>query len=858
MSTRRAGVRWKLHPIVTITLGLTTAWQLGCGGRADQPVKDQPLAEQVASEKSEDGSEPAGDATSDSTVSIATPANFDLLWEVDSSEHGDLYAIDFAPRGDTLAVGGRLVSLWHPGETKPFAELNEATVDFNFLQTVKALGYSPDGALLAMGCDDGSLRIWSFAEEKLTVRIDAHSEGVTGLAFSPDGLHVATTGQDREVRIWRADSGAQVTALTTDDDRLSAVAYSPKGGLLAACGKVATVWSLADGKVLHVYKDDLAFRIPDVAFSPDGNQLAIAEMAMKGTLWDVAAWEMKATLTGHEGPLSLVAYSSDGTLIATAAQEYTVRIWGAGDGALMQTISTEINGTTETPRDLAWSADGYLLAVVTDMGKIRIWGPAKAAFSSRPVEDSVPAKSTFPDPPAEVISVESVGPEPATTYDALQVIDLRTFPRPKGLEEANATGTQLFYSGENDAEQIRGFYADELTKAGWTDATAVIEGGVEVGHRTFEKDGYRLELNAGGSTVSLRNVGNYAVSRLPRYPDAEDVTADGSMNATQATIVDVEAFLYRELRAQGWIARTRLNSSGTEEPNDRSLRFSRNGTLADYFISAHSRGYPDKTLVQASISLAEDSLPVPSEAEWIEVDDTNRAMCFNCPLSVTQLADYYRAQMPTIGWTPLGDGQQSDSGASLSYLRGDDLLEVRLTATPEGTRAQVGDVRNHLSWIMQVAGGRTSVVDNTVGADEPKNGGIEAADVPIPQDATKVKRKRQSGVIQFETALSPKEAAAFYLEAMKALGWKEGDNNLVDDNFVRIGWTQGDAELGMRASTSGVNLSGNGVLWSKAIPDDELLISFELWLKRNGHMPGLQRLDDYVQEMKPRTLKEER
>ena len=92
----------------------------------------------------------------------------------------------------------------------------------------------------------------------------------------------------------------------------------------------------------------------------------------------------------------------------------------------------------------------------------------------------------------------------------------------------------------------------------------------------------------------------------------------------------------------------------------------------------------------------------------------------------------------------------------------------------------------------------------------------------------------------------------------KFKGWKEGDNNLVDDNFVRIGWTQGDAELGMRASTSGVNLSGNGVLWSKAIPDDALLISFALWLKRNGHAPGLQRLDDYVQEMKPRTLKEGR
>ena len=73
MSARRAEVRLKRHPIMIITLGLTIAWQLGCGGRPDQPVKDQPLAEQVASEKSEDVSEPAGDATSDGTVSIATP-----------------------------------------------------------------------------------------------------------------------------------------------------------------------------------------------------------------------------------------------------------------------------------------------------------------------------------------------------------------------------------------------------------------------------------------------------------------------------------------------------------------------------------------------------------------------------------------------------------------------------------------------------------------------------------------------------------------------------------------------------------------------------------------------------------------
>ncbi len=56
-----------------------------------------------------------------------------------------------------------------------------------------AYAFSPDGGLLAVGYQDGSIKLWDVAESEEIVRADFCSHPVTQLAFTPDGASLAIT-----------------------------------------------------------------------------------------------------------------------------------------------------------------------------------------------------------------------------------------------------------------------------------------------------------------------------------------------------------------------------------------------------------------------------------------------------------------------------------------------------------------------------------------------------------------------------------------------------------------------------------------------------------------------------------------
>ena len=187
--------------------------------------------------------------------------------------------------------------------------------------------FSPDGRLLAVATSRGIYLHDSTELEQ--VRFIETLAYVTSVAFSPDGATLASGSDDETVRLWRVADGAPLRTLEGHTDYVRSVAFSPDGATLASGSGDNTVrlWGVADGAALRTLEGHTSF-VTSVAFSPDGATLASGSGDKTVRLWRVADGAHLRTLEGHTLFVMSVAFSPEGATLASGSPDGTVLLWG--------------------------------------------------------------------------------------------------------------------------------------------------------------------------------------------------------------------------------------------------------------------------------------------------------------------------------------------------------------------------------------------------------------------------------------------------------------------------------------------------------------------------------------------------
>ncbi len=295
-----------------------------------------------------------------------------LLFEAHKHEtsevaHKAIVSIAFSPDGSIIATGGRDGTVLVRDAGGNVASLLERGPK---VLPVYSVGFQSNGTALVIGRAFGWM-IYKQDGEKWG-EFTSKSSSVTSLAVLSDQLIAIGTGDRTKAsggwfELWDTIKDRKAPRPFSEPNGVRVIAASPKNKLVAwATGhRKVRVWDITTPAPIDFPQER---DCPAIALSTDGSMLAAAG-DWNAKIYDLKTKRERVVLKGHKGQVLSVAFSPDGSTLATGSFDSTVRLWDTVTGKERANYQWDIG----VVHCVTYAPDGFRLAAGGDSGRVVVW-----------------------------------------------------------------------------------------------------------------------------------------------------------------------------------------------------------------------------------------------------------------------------------------------------------------------------------------------------------------------------------------------------------------------------------------------------------------------------------------------------
>ncbi|KZS87249.1 WD40 repeat-like protein, partial [Sistotremastrum niveocremeum HHB9708] len=270
----------------------------------------------------------------------------------------------------SLLVVGFSTGIFGLWEMPAFSNLHTLSIS---QEKISSVAISPSGEWLAFGAKKlGQLLVWEWQSESYVLKQQGHYFDMNTLSYSADGQTIATGGDDGKVKLWNTTSGFCFVTFSEHTSSVSCVEFAKQGQVLFSASLDGTVraFDLVRYRNFRTFTSPSPVQFSCLAVDPSGEVVAAGSTdSFEIFIWAVQTGKLLDVLSGHEGPISALAFSANGSQLASASWDKSIRLWnvfGRSRAVEPFMLSSEVLA-------VAYRPDGKELAASTLDGQIIFW-----------------------------------------------------------------------------------------------------------------------------------------------------------------------------------------------------------------------------------------------------------------------------------------------------------------------------------------------------------------------------------------------------------------------------------------------------------------------------------------------------